>query len=51
MKHILVAGLNLEYRDIPASAVDRPTLVMLHEGLGCVAMWRDFPDKIGRAHV
>ena len=46
MKHILVAGLNLEYRDIPASAVDRPTLVMLHEGLGCVAMWRDFPDKL-----
>lgn len=49
MKHILVAGLNLEYRDIPASAVDRPTLVMLHEGLGCVAMWRDFPDKLAAA--
>lgn len=49
MKHILIAGLNLEYRDIPASAVDRPTLVMLHEGLGCVAMWRDFPDKLAAA--
>jgi len=46
MKHVLVAGLNLEYRDIPATAVDRPALVMLHEGLGCVAMWRDFPDKL-----
>jgi hypothetical protein len=20
-----------------------PTLVLLHEGLGCVSMWRDFP--------
>jgi len=49
MKHILIAGLNLEYRDIPASAVARPTLVMLHEGLGCVAMWRDFPDKLAAA--
>ncbi len=49
MKHVLITGLNLEYRDIPASAVDRPTLVMLHEGLGCVAMWRDFPDKLAAA--
>jgi pimeloyl-ACP methyl ester carboxylesterase len=23
-----------------------PTLVLLHEGLGCVAMWRDFPAKL-----
>jgi pimeloyl-ACP methyl ester carboxylesterase len=23
-----------------------PTLVLLHEGLGCVAMWRDFPQKL-----
>lgn len=23
-----------------------PTLVLLHEGLGCVAMWRDFPEKL-----
>lgn len=23
-----------------------PTLVMLHEGLGCVEMWRDFPGKL-----
>jgi len=22
------------------------TLVLLHEGLGCVAMWRDFPEKL-----
>jgi pimeloyl-ACP methyl ester carboxylesterase len=23
-----------------------PTLVLLHDGLGCVAMWRDFPAKL-----
>lgn len=23
-----------------------PTLVFLHEGLGCVALWRDFPRKL-----
>ena len=26
-----------------------PTLVMLHEGLGCVALWRDFPQKLADA--
>lgn len=25
-----------------------PTLVLLHEGLGCVAMWRDFPEKLAQ---
>jgi pimeloyl-ACP methyl ester carboxylesterase len=23
-----------------------PTLVFLHEGLGCVALWRDFPEQL-----
>jgi pimeloyl-ACP methyl ester carboxylesterase len=23
-----------------------PTLVFLHEGLGCAAMWRDFPRQL-----
>ena len=23
-----------------------PTLVLLHEGLGCVALWRDFPNSL-----
>ncbi|MFH1481517.1 MAG: alpha/beta hydrolase, partial [Pseudomonadota bacterium] len=26
-----------------------PTLVFLHEGLGCVAMWHDFPAKLSSA--
>ena len=26
-----------------------PTVVMLHEGLGCAALWRDFPEKLAAA--
>ena len=26
-----------------------PTIVLLHEGLGCVALWRDFPEQLARA--
>jgi pimeloyl-ACP methyl ester carboxylesterase len=26
-----------------------PTIVALHEGLGCVALWRDFPQKVAAA--
>ena len=46
MKHIVVNGLSLEYRDIPATVADQPPLLLLHEGLGCIAFWRDFPTKL-----
>lgn len=46
MKHLLVNGLRLEVRDIAASKAGCPVLLLLHEGLGCVAMWRQFPDKL-----
>ncbi|MBU1364989.1 MAG: alpha/beta hydrolase [Gammaproteobacteria bacterium] len=49
MKHIVVQGLKLEYRDFPATADGRPTLLLLHEGLGCVSMWRHFPEKLAAA--
>ena len=26
--------------------LDRTTLVFLHEGLGCIEMWRDFPQTL-----
>jgi pimeloyl-ACP methyl ester carboxylesterase len=26
-----------------------PTLVLLHEGLGCIALWRDFPERLTAA--
>ena len=28
---------------------EAPTVVLLHEGLGCVALWRDFPQKLAAA--
>ena len=28
---------------------EAPTIVMLHEGLGCVALWRDFPARLAAA--
>ncbi|WP_295002473.1 alpha/beta hydrolase [uncultured Dechloromonas sp.] len=46
MKHVTVHGLKLEYRDYPASLPGRPTLLLLHEGLGSVSMWRHFPEKL-----
>jgi pimeloyl-ACP methyl ester carboxylesterase len=45
---IKIDGVNLEYARI-AGAADRPTIVMLHEGLGSLAMWRDFPQRVAAA--
>jgi pimeloyl-ACP methyl ester carboxylesterase len=40
---------DLEYRMIGPAPDDAPTLVMLHEGLGSVALWGDFPDRLAAA--
>lgn len=40
----------LEYRIwSPAGGGAGPDLVLLHEGLGCVAMWKDFPARLAAA--
>lgn len=49
MKHITINGLRLEYRDFPAARADAATILLLHEGLGCVAMWRKFPEQLAAA--
>jgi pimeloyl-ACP methyl ester carboxylesterase len=49
MKHLTLQNLRIEYRDLPATVEGRPTLLLLHEGLGCVAMWRQFPDRLAAA--
>ena len=41
-----IDGYRLEHRWIGAPPADRPTLVFLHEGLGSVSLWRDFPDAV-----
>ncbi len=40
------AGHQLEFRTIGDPRSDAPALVFLHEGLGCSALWRDFPDRL-----
>jgi len=44
-----VGSQRLEYRMIGPRPQDAPTLVMLHEGLGCVGLWDDFPDRLAAA--
>jgi pimeloyl-ACP methyl ester carboxylesterase len=48
MPFIDVGEHRLEFARIAGDA-RRPTLVFLHEGLGSLAMWRDFPAKLARA--
>ena len=43
------AGHRIEYERIVVGQTTRPTLVLLHEGLGSVAMWRDFPGRLAHA--
>ncbi|MGA8258631.1 MAG: alpha/beta hydrolase [Arenicellales bacterium] len=42
-------GAHLEYRWIGPPPETATTLVFLHEGLGCVALWKDFPDRVAEA--
>lgn len=44
-----ISGHSLEYRMIGPRPDAAPTIVMLHEGLGCVGLWGDFPEKVQKA--
>jgi pimeloyl-ACP methyl ester carboxylesterase len=50
---VSAAGCRLRVRRIESKnasqLTDSPTIVFLHEGLGCIEMWRDFPEKLCRA--
>jgi pimeloyl-ACP methyl ester carboxylesterase len=46
MPYLKVANKQLEYVWHGPGPAEAPTLVFLHEGLGCVAMWRDFPERL-----
>lgn len=39
----------LEYRFLGPQPHEAPTLVLLHEGLGCVGLWGEFPDHLAAA--
>jgi pimeloyl-ACP methyl ester carboxylesterase len=44
-----IGAQRLEYRFVGPQPDAAPTLVLLHEGLGCVGLWGDFPDKLSAA--
>ena len=50
MEKICIEGIALEYAYIRAADAHqtelRPVIVMLHEALGSVRMWRDFPQRL-----
>ncbi len=41
--------VRVEYRWLAPERRDAPLVVFLHEGLGSVAMWRDFPERLCEA--
>lgn len=50
-QQVVVGPGHLEYVDLPAreDALDRAPVVFLHEGLGSLSLWRDFPASVHRA--
>ena len=46
---ITADGASLEYRCWGPPPGQAPTLVMMHEGLGCIALWRDLPERLAAA--
>lgn len=51
MQTLTAQGRQLEYVRLPSAhpRPDAPPIVFLHEGLGSIAMWRDFPQQIADA--
>ena len=46
MPFVTAAGRRLDYEWVGAGDAATPVIVMLHEGLGSVALWRDFPQAV-----
>ena len=44
-----IGSQKLEYSFVGPQPDEAPTLVLLHEGLGCVGLWNDFPTKLSEA--
>jgi pimeloyl-ACP methyl ester carboxylesterase len=42
-------GRRIEYRFVEGAAANGVDLVMLHEGLGSVSLWREFPEQVAQA--
>jgi pimeloyl-ACP methyl ester carboxylesterase len=48
MSFAILDGRRIEYAAILGDAASRAGMVFLHEGLGSVALWRDFPTRLAR---
>lgn len=48
--HVYAAGCRLSVKSIEIEPVElaksRPVLIFLHEGLGCIKIWRNFPETL-----
>ncbi|TMI12538.1 MAG: alpha/beta hydrolase [Betaproteobacteria bacterium] len=49
MPRVTAAGRSLEYEWVGTQRSGRPVLVFLHEGLGSIRQWRDFPQNVAQA--
>jgi pimeloyl-ACP methyl ester carboxylesterase len=46
---VRLGGCSIEYRFAEPTVRRGPDIVMLHEGLGSTATWRDFPERLAAA--
>ncbi len=46
---VSLGGGEVEFKRFGPAPADGPTIVLLHEGLGCVDLWKDFPARLQRA--
>ena len=49
MSFIRVQEHQIEYDFVHASSADAPVMIFLHEGLGSLSMWKDFPSRVAHA--
>src|SRR2546421_7169714 len=49
MPQVSAAGRSLAYEWIGDARSGKPVLVFLHEGLGSIRQWRDFPAKVAES--
>jgi len=46
---VTAGGKSLEWASWGDITPGEPVIIMLHEGLGCLALWRDTPEQIAKA--
>jgi pimeloyl-ACP methyl ester carboxylesterase len=46
LREVIVDGKRLETLWLAPQVASAPTIVMLHEGLGSIALWKDFPQTL-----